>query len=266
MKRAGCLSGIHCPQSLPRPIPHMSRRVWSVVAAAITVATLSILLAANATRAAPVASGVANLINNAPGVGAASSSTVRSLRKYPPRTFGDNATSSASTVRAAGTVSAEVWEDATLATITKARACLANAAVYLSMYYPQFENAFGGPAVADKKVRCESLILGYTYQLLNVHWSMCAALSVGIYQCQTYISDYAYGPSSLLYPDQFPVQPVHTMRKACEDALENMGRSASKKVFTQFRYPYSPGVSCLRDNTRQALVALTLFPGLVPPP
>lgn len=205
--------------------------------------------------------------------GVASPDAIRSLRKYPPSVLGRpsvGATSINTTApvisAASGKVHADVWEDATLTTIVKARGCLNETAVYLGMYYPQFESAFESPAVADKKIRCESLILGYTYQLLNLHWPMCRALAMGMYQCQSFISDYDYAPSSMLDPSQFPVRPVHAMEMECQDLVAHLNRRDRDIATSRFRYPYSPGSSCLRRNTREALVALTLFPGLVPPP
>jgi hypothetical protein len=160
-------------------------------------------------------------------------------------------------------VSSQVWEDATNATVTAARECLALTPVYLRMYYPQFMSAFLTPLTVPDLIKCEALLLGTAYSHLSTMLSMCVAMAHGVRQCAHYIAAYAGTPPTGnpdLIPSAFPVQNFNTLVAQCNAAVEALPPIEQNISTFLFRRRFSPGTICLRKNTREALLQDILFP------
>ena len=141
----------------------------------------------------------------------------------------------------------QAWEDASPASLDKARACLP--AVLQSLYMPAM---YASTSVAlnqsDARLRIEQAILFTLYQRLSTDWALCKAFSqalrMGEHLVAVYVDEWNTKPA--LFPRHSLTNGTATCTAAI-DALPTI--SERHAIYELFRHRFTDGTVCLRRYT-----------------
>jgi hypothetical protein len=150
----------------------------------------------------------------------------------------------------------QAWEDASPASIAKARDCLP--AVLQALYVPAMNNATATAAdVPAARLLVEQAVLFTFYQRLSTDWALCKALAQGIRMGAHLVANYAddWGTTPALFPRPSLLNATATCTAAIE-ALPTV--SARHDVYELFRHRFTDGVVCLRRYTVHGRVPTAL--------
>ena len=150
----------------------------------------------------------------------------------------------------------QAWEDASPASMAKARDCLP--LVLQDLYVPAMNNATAAALnQSDARLQVEQAILFTLYQRLSTDWPLCKAFSQAVRMGAHVLGVYAdaWGTTPALFPRRSLLNGTATCTAAIE-ALPTV--SARTNVYELFRHRFTDGVICLRRYTVHGRVPTAL--------